>query len=306
MCEEDERQTTATDVAEEAEPNLGDGLRALPLVADDLYLQMQAFNLGVVDSILNDQEDQLLVEYYAEERTPISTLVVVSAIAQLWVFGLYELLRTWRQRVNQLLKFADELEGLAPEDRLLRIEERAAAIRDAAADPERANPAHVLAFERAGQDADFRRELREVLDRSELPFRNLEAVRMHLAKHEIPKSRGSYASAPGYTRIDEVDESISWQIDLGNKEVAVHSRRGLAEDCREFGTDESAMILPPQVQQQIRPLPYRSYGVKKVVLVLEDGTEREAFVAWNRQVLSVVGDPPVVDPSAVVDARGRQ
>ena len=86
MCEEDERQTTATDVAEDAEPNLGDGLRALPLVADDLYLQMQAFNLGVVDSILNDQEDQLLVEYYVEERTPISTLVVV-AIAQLWVFG---------------------------------------------------------------------------------------------------------------------------------------------------------------------------------------------------------------------------
>ncbi len=226
MCEEDERQTTATDVAEEAEPNLGDGLRALPLVADDLYLQMQAFNLGFVDSILNDQEDQLLVEYDVEERTPISTVVVVSAIAQLWVFGLYELLRTWRQRVNQLLKFADELEGLAPEERLLRIEERAVEIRDAAADPERANPAHVLAFERAGQDADFRRELREVLDRSELPFRNLEAVRMHLAKHEIPKSPGSYASAPGYTRIDEVNESISWQIDLGNKEIAVHSRRG--------------------------------------------------------------------------------
>ena len=77
---------------------------------------------------------------------------------------------------------ADELEGLAPEDRLLRIEERALEIRGAAADPERANAAHVLAFERAGQDAGFRRELREVLDRSELPFRNLEAVRMHLAK----------------------------------------------------------------------------------------------------------------------------
>ena len=122
MCEEDERQTTATDVADEAGPNLGDGLRALALVADDLYLQMQALNLGVVDSILNDQEDQLLVEYHVEERTPISTLVVVSTIAQLWVFGLYELLRTWRQRVTQLLKFADELEGLAPEDRLLRIE----------------------------------------------------------------------------------------------------------------------------------------------------------------------------------------
>ena len=247
----------------------------------------------------------MLVEYYVEERTPISTLVVVSAIAQLWVFGLYELLRTRRQRVNQLLKFADELEGLAPEDRLLRIEERAVEIRDAAADPERANPAHVLAFERAGQDADFRRELREVLDRSELPFRNLEAVRMHLAKHEIPKSPGSYASAPGYTRIDKVNESISWQIDLGNKEVAVHSRRGLAEDCRKFGTDESAMILPPRIQQQMRPLPNRSYGVKKVVLVLEDGTEREAFVAWNRQVLSVLGDPPVIDPTTVVDVRAE-
>ena len=56
----------------------------------------------------------------------------------------------------------------------------------------------------------------------------------------------------------------------------------------------------------MRPLPYRGYGVKKVVLVLKDGTEHEAFVAWNRQVLSVPGDPPVIDPSAVVDVRGRQ
>ena len=168
---------------------------------------------------------------------------------------------------------------------------------------------HALAFGRAGQDSDFRCVLREVLDRSELPFRDLEAVRVHLAKHEIPKTHGSYASAPGYTRIDEVNESISWQIDLGNKEVAVHSRRGLAEACRRFGTDEeSAMILPLQVQRQMRPLLSHSCGVKKVkkvVLALEDSTEREAFVAWNRQVLSVVGDPPVIDPTTVVDVRAE-
>ena len=33
------------------EPHLADELRALPLVADDIYLQTQAFNLGVVGSI---------------------------------------------------------------------------------------------------------------------------------------------------------------------------------------------------------------------------------------------------------------
>ena len=44
------------------------------------------------------EEHDLAAEYHEQETTPVPTAAMVSAVAQLWIFGLYELLRTWRQR----------------------------------------------------------------------------------------------------------------------------------------------------------------------------------------------------------------
>ena len=49
---------------------LAKALQALPVLDDDPYLRMQAFNLGLVDDFLMDVERQLLQEYIAIERTP--------------------------------------------------------------------------------------------------------------------------------------------------------------------------------------------------------------------------------------------
>lgn len=292
------------EVESEEGPSLSDGLQGLPLLDDDIYLRLQAFNLGIVDSILNDWERGLLAEYHEKETTPTSTALVVAAVGQLWVFGLYELLRTWRQRARELVTFADTFEDLPPEDRKWRIEEQKARVREVSADPARPNPAHVIAFERVASDAAFLRSLRDALDRSGLPFRKLESLRVHLAKHEIPKVKGSYGLAPGYSRIDEISQSICWEVPLGEMEVEIISRRSLADRCRKFGTDVSAVILPKAIQKALEPIPAQSYGVKRVIMVLADGAEHEAFVAWNRQILKVVGMPLVViDPGRVVGVR---
>src|SRR5574337_1181491 len=83
---------------------LAEVLQSLPLF-DDLYLRMQATNLQIVDGFLEEQELALLKEYLQLERTPIPFLMFVSALSQLWVFGVYELLRTWRHRVQSVLDF---------------------------------------------------------------------------------------------------------------------------------------------------------------------------------------------------------
>jgi hypothetical protein len=93
------------------------GLRKLPLFEDDLYLGMQVTNLEVVDHILRDMESQLLALYIEKERTPGPEAMVVSAFSQLWVFGLYELLRTWRTRAQRILDFAQSLAGVPNDNR---------------------------------------------------------------------------------------------------------------------------------------------------------------------------------------------
>jgi hypothetical protein len=72
----------------------------------------QATNIALVDIYLRQLEGQLIRAYLHEERTPDS-IMWVSALAQLWIFGLYELLRTWKQWVSELIIYGEELERLA-------------------------------------------------------------------------------------------------------------------------------------------------------------------------------------------------
>jgi hypothetical protein len=290
---------------EEAEDSstLAESLQSLPLIGGDAYLRTQAFNIGLVSQILDDMEHQILLEYMAGDRTPPSAMVV-SAISQLWVFGLYELLRTWRQLSLEILKFGTAAVKLSDDAREQRIAEQKEKFRQSTADPEISRPAHAHAFELSARDEEFRDVLRNGLDRSELPFRRLEALRIHLAKHEIPKTKGLYGMAPGYGRIDESTGSIFWQVPLGNMEVDVISRQALANACQKFPKDESIPFLPELIRHKLIGISKQSYGVKLVILILDDGSEYEAFVAWDRQILKVRDfDPLPFDPNEVVDIR---
>src|ERR1041384_2333051 len=109
------------------------GLPKLPLFDEDLYLGMQATNLQVVDHILRDMESQLLALYIEKERTPGPVAMVVSAFSQLWVFGLYEILRTWRTRGERILEFAASLEGVSEDARMRLIEEKKRRVQKAGA-----------------------------------------------------------------------------------------------------------------------------------------------------------------------------
>ena len=118
-----------SDAEEEERPRIDEVLKSLPLL-NDLYVGMQAMNLTIVDSMIEEMEGDLLAEYIHLERTPIPSVMTVSALSQLWIFGVYELLRTWRQRLQDVLRFADKTATLVPEPRDAQIAAKEASLHD--------------------------------------------------------------------------------------------------------------------------------------------------------------------------------
>jgi hypothetical protein len=299
------RQTCAVDERDEPardERTLLDALRDLPLL-DEVFLGMQAMNVALVDSYLEVWETQLLQEYMERERTPVESTVSVSAFSQMWVFAVYELLRTWRQRVREILKWVDKVGALDGEER------EAAVVAKRREIDQRASEAHDAdvrwqVFERALSEPAFVEELQLALNRTEIAFRHIEAVRMTLAKHELPRQDGMFAGAPGYGRIDMGNGSISWPIELGGREITILARRDLADALRTL-TRHDDRILPFVVQKRLVGTPYDSYGINRLVLVLDDGTEVPGvYVLWGTQVGRVEGHLDIpFDVARVVDFR---
>ena len=265
---------------------------------------MQAFNLEVVDGLLEQWEAQLLAAYFEQERTPLDAMVPVSAISQLWVFGVYELLRTWRQRAQEVLNFASSLQACSAEARLARMEEKRKSILTGSAD-KIGEVFHWPPFKRAADDSAYVQNLQQALDETELLFRRIESLRVALAKHEMPKAKGSFAMAPGYSRIDMIDGSMWWMTALRGKEVDTITRRQIADACRDLGNRKNVLILPKQLQEKIAKFPDETYGVKQVTLILDNKTEiTKALVAWRKEILSL-GDykGKLVDTQRIIDVR---
>ena len=209
-------------------PDLLTTLRKLPLM-DDLYLHMQAVNIAIVDPHLEYLESQLLDRYFANDRTPIPEMMFVSALSQMWVFAVYELLRTWRQRALELVEFGEELQGIAPARRRKRVQEKISQLRGASGSP--ALAMRQKGFRRVARTRYLER-VKKALEQVTPVFRRIEALRVTIAKHEVPKSKGVTAFAPGYARIDMITGSITWQITLRDGTVDVLSRRAIADELR--------------------------------------------------------------------------
>jgi hypothetical protein len=265
---------------------LHETLRELPLL-DEVFLGMQAMNVDLVDGYLRDLEADLLREYIEAERTPIASAAFVSAVSQMWVFAAYELMRTWRQRAREVVNWSNEAAALTEDGQANAIAAKRQEVERRAS--ETLDPGSKWdMFERA-TDPQFAEELRSALDRTEVAYRSIEAVRMTLAKHEVPRSRGMYAGAAGYGRIDMSTGSIYWQVELGKNEVAVTSRADLSDALHAL-SQPNDRILPVAIQDQVANMPRYAYGLTRVAVVLEDGTHYGGVhVAWGTEVVRIEG-----------------
>jgi hypothetical protein len=185
---------------------------SIPL-CEDLWLGMQVRNIAMVDvSIVRQVEQQALDEYMATEKTPIMVLSVLSALSQMWVFSVYEFLRTWRERAKHILKLADEYQTVKESKKEAFL---AKAIENAQSKSKHIKIAPSYQIGQVGRIADkaFIQAVKKFYEDTDGLFKQIEGLRVTLAKHEVPKGRGFFAEAPGYARMNTCTGSIYWHFD---------------------------------------------------------------------------------------------
>lgn len=227
--EEDPDRPRYRDTEKIAPTEIRSALSKLQLFADDPYLRMQAVNIGLVDQFLMRLESDVLRKLIEEERTPIPESAFLSAQSQMWIFAAYEILRTWRQRAKEVLKWA-ESGGL--EQKLKALEQnvgyqhfgrhyRAAQIKRVMNDPNLVNL------------------IKDDIRRTHMLFARIEAIRVSLAKHEVKGRKHSVALMPGYGRINQFCGSLDYELENGAYSMGTISRRNIADGIRALLTPET-------------------------------------------------------------------
>ena len=216
-----------------------EALSNLHLLGDDHFLQMQAFNLSIVDQFIMGVEYDVLRLLIHEERTPVPEASFLSAQSQMWIFAAYELMRTWRQRCNDMIKWQVN-HGLELKLKSLT---------------EDSGYKHFGKSMRASQiqsvidNPSLIQQIRDDLRRTHILFARLEAIRISLAKHELRGRDNSVALTPGYGRINQWCGSLDYELENGQYSMGYVNRRDIADEIRalfsydELPTDEQITMF---------------------------------------------------------------
>lgn len=233
-------------------------LNQMKLLGDDPNLRSQAFMLTVVDQFDMKLEYQLLEQLHREEATPIPETTFLSAQSQMWIFAVYELLRTWRQRAKQIVKWAERsrLESkLAEYEKDIGYQHFGRQIRAA-------QIKRVLNSQSALQDV--RRDIRK----THIPFARVEAIRIAIAKHEVRHQRDSVALMPIYGRMNKWCGAIDYELENGFCSLGYISRRDIADELRAI-----AHTAPPS-DEAIEQFESFMRGPEEGPLVNDDDVKR--------------------------------
>src|SRR6266700_818694 len=242
----------------------------IPL-CDDLFLSMQAQNVALVDlMVIRGMEAELLQAYYDnDDRMPIDVGMLVGAISQMWIYYLYEFMRTWRQRAQELITASEEHERQETAEKKTEARAKQRAALENRRKHIRLTPNFQGEHLKRIDDPEFIASISAYRDKTEGMFRRLEGVRITIAKHEIPKT-GKYqmiAEHPGYTRFDTVfTGSAYWQFMLKDGTVDVVQRRATANEflriTEELEQEEmlSAKARPKRTRSATKGRPRRKAG----------------------------------------------
>jgi len=178
-------------------------------------------NVGIVDSVVTEYEYELLREWSEIEKTPTETALAVSAMSQMWIYGLYEVLRMWRDRRFQFRKLMEnggidpKLASMPDDDPLnITIETRK------------------IQLVRYKEDAAYRELIEEAWERIEPIYRMTELFRMNLAKHCAPGKDGIMPRAPGYGRINRWCGAMDYELIDKDGYYSILNRRDIADALR--------------------------------------------------------------------------
>ncbi len=198
-------------------------LSNLVFFADDIYLRSQAQNLNLVDQFITSLEYKVLRELFDTDSTPDTHFLL--AQSQMWIFAAYELLRTWRQRASEIIKWHAN-HGL--EQKLASLKERDKA------GSHFGLTIRIEQIERVLHDEAIVAELARQRRHTYIPFTRLEWVRVALAKHEVSGNPNQAALMPGYGRINNWCGSLDFELENGKYSMGYINRRDVADSIRHF------------------------------------------------------------------------
>jgi hypothetical protein len=197
------------------------GIREFPFFKDDLFLGMQAMNVGLVDPIITKAEYSLLATYAETERTPIEQAMETTALSQMWVYGLYEVLRLWRDRRYEFQKLLDNsgidsklnsMKNVGQENMVVDVRKEQ--------------------LRRFRDELHFRKEINDAWDCIEPVYRIVELFRMNLAKHSAPGRNGVIPRSPGYGRINMWCGAMDFELVHKEGHYSTLNRRDIADMLR--------------------------------------------------------------------------
>src|SRR6266849_1978257 len=190
---------------------------------DDTFLSMQAINVSIVDKMITHGEYDLLRECREIERTPTDSVMEVSALSQMWIFELYELLRTWRERIYD---FRKQYQNGMLEARAKRLLADAEAEQNIAALIRAAQARRVIEAPSVLEGAEFQ------LATVKPVYKMIDLLRVNLAKHQAPGRSNVIPVAPGYGRINSQCGALDFQVTAQDRTFVVLNRRDVADALR--------------------------------------------------------------------------
>lgn len=204
-------------------------LSSLELFNDDPFLRMQALNLDVVDGFIIRLEYGVLQKLIDQEATPIPEVAFLLAQSQMWIFAAYELMRTWRQRAKDIIKWTDN-GGLEAK---LQEYEKNIGFPHFGRELRAAQIKHVLT------DPAIIDKVKSDLRLTHMLFARIQAVRVSIAKHEVSGQKNSIALMPGYARINKWCGALDFDLEGGAYSLGDISRRDIADGIRTLMTVDS-------------------------------------------------------------------
>jgi hypothetical protein len=184
---------------------------AVPL-CEDVWLGMQLRNIAIVDLVvLRDIEQQAVQSYFEHDRVDGNTLMLLSATSQMWVFSLYEFMRTWRSKAKHILKAAAEYETVAPRKRAKFLQQ---ILENSDGKHKFVRIAPNFYHEQLSKinDPAFVASVQKYYDNTAGLFGEVSILRVALAKHEVEGKPGFAAEAPGYGRMSYWTGSLYWHL----------------------------------------------------------------------------------------------
>ncbi|AZS14668.1 hypothetical protein [Paenibacillus lutimineralis] len=202
---------------------IANDLRSLLFYRDDIFLGMQAMNIGIIDPNITQFEYNLLETYIEKERTPSFEAMTVGAFSQMWIFALYEVLRLWRDRKYDFSKLFKnggielKLKSLADNEDHMNLTLHA----------------RRRQLEKFRDDQFFRDEVEYCWVQLEPVYKLVELYRMNMAKHAAPGKSNAIPIAPGYGRINSLCGALDYELLLDRDSYELLNRRNVADNLRE-------------------------------------------------------------------------